>query len=143
MNNLNSFTLHAVGTLARGPEIVTKGDISFVRFCLTGSNYDVDGDGLERPVASHLWFDAFAETAEELIKHSHKGDQLIVQALCCGASVTKDGHTLRQINFVVTGLAFGAKGRNGGNSSQASTPPPRPPSPPDDSTAEERTIAVA
>jgi len=33
---MNSFTLTAVGNLARNPELVAKNDSSYTRFCLVG-----------------------------------------------------------------------------------------------------------
>jgi len=140
MSSLNSFTLQAVGTLARNPELVAKENTTFVRFCLVGNNHNIDENGVERPVASTVWFHAFDEAANSLIKHARKGDQLIVEALVCGATVVLDWHSMQQVQIIVTAFAFGAKGRNGGNASsaQAASPPPNPP----DGTTEERTIAV-
>jgi len=124
MSSLNSFTLQAVGTLARNPELVAKENTTFVRFCLVGDNHNIDENGVERPVASTVWFHAFDEAASSLIKHARKGDQLIVEALVCGATVVLDWHSMQQVQFVVTAFAFGAKGRNGGNASptQAASP---------------------
>ena len=49
---MNSFTLRAVGTLARNPELVAKENSTFVRFCLIGNNHNIDNSGVERPVVS-------------------------------------------------------------------------------------------
>ena len=92
MSSLNGFTLQAVGTLARNPELVAKENTTFVRFCLVGNNHNIDENGVERPVASTVWFHAFDEAANSLIKHARKGDQLIVEALVCGATVVLDWH---------------------------------------------------
>ena len=92
---LNSFILHAVGTLARNPELANKGDVTFVRFCLVGNNYDNDENGAERAVVSTIWFHAFDEIADRLIKHAKKGDQLIIEALVCGATVVLDWHSMQ------------------------------------------------
>jgi single-stranded DNA-binding protein len=141
MSSLNSFTLQAVGTLARNPELVTKGDVALVRFCLVGNNHNIDENGVERPVASTVWFHAFDEAANSLIKHARKGDQPIVEAVVCGATVVLDWHSMQQVQFVVTAFEFGAKARNGGNASSAQAASPPPPNPTDGAT-EERTIAV-
>ena len=33
---MNSFELTAIGNLAKNPELIAKGDISYTRFCLIG-----------------------------------------------------------------------------------------------------------
>jgi single-stranded DNA-binding protein len=141
MSSLNGFTLQAVGTLARNPELVAKENTTFVRFCLVGNNHNIHENGVERPVASTVWFHAFDETANSLIRHARKGDQLIVEALVCSATVVLDWHSMQQVQFVVTAFAFGAKARNGGNASSTQATSPPPPNPTDGAT-EERTIAV-
>ena len=45
MSSLNGFTLQAVGTLARNPELVAKENTTFVRFCLVGNNHNIDENG--------------------------------------------------------------------------------------------------
>ena len=142
MSNLNSFVLQAVGTLARNPELAIKDDVTFVKFCLLGNNYDNDENGAERAVVSTIWFHVFDATAERLIKHAKKGDQLIVEAVVCGSTVVLEMHSMQQVSFVVTAFEFGAKARNGGNASsgQVASPPPLNPT---DGATEERAIAVA
>jgi len=49
----------------------------------------------EIPVASTVWFHAFDEAANSLIKHARKGDQLIVEALVCGATAVLDWHSMQ------------------------------------------------
>ena len=44
---MNSFTVTAVGNLAKEPELAVKGDTSYTRFCLVGNDYagrDADGN---------------------------------------------------------------------------------------------------
>ena len=36
---MNSFTLTAVGHLARNPELVARGSMAYTRFCLVGTDY--------------------------------------------------------------------------------------------------------
>ena len=36
---MNSFTLTAVGNLAKDPELAVKGDTTYTRFCLVGNDY--------------------------------------------------------------------------------------------------------
>ena len=33
---MNSFTVTAIGNLAKNPELVTKGDTNYTRFCVIG-----------------------------------------------------------------------------------------------------------
>jgi single-stranded DNA-binding protein len=78
---MNSFRLTAVGTLARNPELTAKGDITFVRFRLTGNDCagESEKDG-PREFVTSLWFIAFGKIAESIARHSRKGDQLILEA---------------------------------------------------------------
>jgi single-stranded DNA-binding protein len=129
MAKTNSFTVRAVGTLARNPELVTKKNSSFVRFCLIGNNHNIDSNGVERPVVSTVWFLAFDGVAHDLIKHAKKGNQLIVEALVFGSTVVQEYYAIQQVQFVVTAFEFGARARNGGNASSAQVTSPPPPSP--------------
>ena len=139
---MNSFTLRAVGTLARNPELVAKENSTFVRFCLIGNNHNIDNSGVERPVVSTVWFLAFDEAAHDLIKNARKGDQLIIEALVCGSTVVQEHYAMQQVQFTVTAFEFGARARNGGGSSSAQAANPRPPNPTDGAT-QETAIAVA
>ena len=78
---MNSFTLTAVGNLARNPELVTKGEKSHARFCLVGNDYaGKDEEGAAREVTTSLWFVAFGAMGEAIARNTRKGDQLIVDA---------------------------------------------------------------
>lgn len=78
---MNSFTLTAVGNLARNPEAVAKGDITFTRFCLVGNDRaGKDDEGAPREIVTSLWFVAFGPLGESLVRSARKGDQLIVEA---------------------------------------------------------------
>jgi single-stranded DNA-binding protein len=78
---MNSFTLTAVGNLARNPEAVARGDITFTRFCLVGNDYaGKDDEGAPREIVTTLWFVAFGALAESLVRGARKGDQLFVEA---------------------------------------------------------------
>ena len=65
---LNSFVMHAVGNLARNPELLTKENIPYVRFCLSGNNHGFDENGVERSSSSGFLFRAFDDNADRLIK---------------------------------------------------------------------------
>jgi len=50
---MNSFTLTAVGNLARNPELVAKNDTSYARFCLVGNDYaGKDEEGAAREIVT-------------------------------------------------------------------------------------------
>jgi len=78
---MNSFTLTAVGNLARNPELVARSDTSYTRFCLVGNDYaGKDEGGTAREVTTSIWFTAFGLLGESLARNARKGDQLIVEA---------------------------------------------------------------
>jgi single-strand DNA-binding protein len=110
---MNSFTLTAVGNLARDPEVTARGNVAYARFCLVGNDYaGRDEDGGAREVATSLWFVAFGALGEAIARHSRKGDQLIVQARVRANNWTdKQGEKQYDHSFVVEGFRFGAPGR--------------------------------
>src|SRR5258708_9084694 len=78
---MNSFTLTAVGNLARNPELVAKGETSYTRFCLMGNDYaGKDEEGGAREVTTSLWFVAFEPLGEALARNGRTGDQLFLEA---------------------------------------------------------------
>jgi single-strand DNA-binding protein len=110
---MNSFTITAVGNLAKNPELTVKGDTSYTRFCLVGNDYaGKDDDGNPREVATSLWFVAFESLGEALAKNALKGDQLIVQAQVRANNWTdKDGEKQYDYSYVVQSFKFGAPGK--------------------------------
>jgi single-strand DNA-binding protein len=110
---MNSFTLTAVGQLARNPELVARGDMAYTRFCLVGTDYaGKDDEGAAREVVTSLWFVAFGALGEAVARHSRKGDQLIVEARVRASIWTdKQGDKQYDHSFVVQGFRFGAPGR--------------------------------
>ena len=49
---MNSFTLVAIGQLARNPELVAKENMAYTKFCLVGNDYaGKDEEGQAREVA--------------------------------------------------------------------------------------------
>jgi single-strand DNA-binding protein len=110
---MNSFTLTAVGNLARNPELVAKSDTLYTRFCLIGNDYaGRDDEGAAREVVTSLWFVAFGGLGEAIAKNARKGDQLIVEARIRSNDWTdKQGEKQYDHSFVVTGFRFGAPGR--------------------------------
>jgi single-strand DNA-binding protein len=112
-SSMNSFTLTAVGNLARNPEAVAKGDITFTRFCLVGNDYaGKDDEGAPREIVTTLWFVAFGTLAELLVHNARKGDQLIVEARVRSNNWTdKQGEKQYDHDFVVQGFRYGAPGK--------------------------------
>lgn len=109
---MNSFTLHGVGHLARNPEVVVKGDLSYTRFCLMGNDYaGRDEEGAAREVVTSVWFTAFGALGEVIARNARKGDQLIVQARMRTGHTDKVGEKQLENSFVVQGFRFGAPGR--------------------------------
>src|ERR1700738_815176 len=109
---MNSFTLTAVGQLARTPELGAKGSTAFTKFCLVGNDYaGRDEEGAAREVVTSLWFVAFGGLGEALAKNARKGDQLMVTARVRSNNWTdKQGEKQYDHTFVVEGFRFGAPG---------------------------------
>ena len=110
---MNSFTLNAVGNLARDPEFLTKNEVGYARFCLVANDYaGKDEGGTAREVTTSLWFVAFGPMGEVLARNGLKGDQLIVQARMRANNWTdKQGEKQYDHSFVVEGFRFGAPGK--------------------------------
>ena len=110
---MNSFTLTAVGQLARNPEVVAKSDVAYTRFCLVGNDYGgKDDEGATREVVTSIWFVAFGSAGEAIAHHARKGDQLIVEArVRANVWTDKQGEKQYDHSFVVQGFRFGAPGR--------------------------------
>src|ERR1700732_4604318 len=110
---MNSFTLIAVGNLARNPEPVAKADLIYTRFCLVGNDYPGrDEEGSARKVVTSLWFVAFGAMGEAIARNSRTGDQLSVEARVRANTWTdKQGEKQYDHSFVVEGFRFGAPGK--------------------------------
>jgi single-strand DNA-binding protein len=110
---MNSFTLFAVGNLARDPELVAKGSSLRTRLCLVGNDYlGRDEEGEAREAITSLWFTAFGALGEALAKNCRKGDQLILEArIQADTWADREQKTHYDHSFVVTGFRFGAPGR--------------------------------
>src|SRR5580698_10337463 len=110
---MNSFTLQAVGNLAKNPELAVKGDTTYTRFCLVGNDYaGKDEQGNSREVVTSLWFVAFEQLGEAIAKNARKGDQLILQAQVRSNNWTdKEGEKQYDYSYIVQNFRFGAPGR--------------------------------
>jgi single-strand DNA-binding protein len=111
--SMNSFTVTAVGNIAKNPELTVKGDTSYTRFCLVGNDYGgKDEQGNVREVVTSLWFVAFENLGEAIAKNARKGDQLILQAQIRSNNWTdKEGEKQYDYSFVVQSFRFGAPGK--------------------------------
>ena len=110
---MNSFTLTAVGNLAKNPELTAKADVMYTRFCLVGNDYaGKDDEGKPRDAVTSLWFVAFGSLGEAIARNARKGDQLILQAQIRANNWTdKDGERQYDHSFIVQNFRFGAPGK--------------------------------
>ena len=110
---MNSFTLVAVGNLAKNPELIVKGDTSYTRFCLIGNDFaGKDDKGNVREVTTSIWCVAFEGLGEAIARSARKGDQLVVQAYVRANNWTdKDGEAKYEYSFVVQSFRLGAPGK--------------------------------
>ena len=110
---MNSFTVTAIGNLAKDPELAFKGDTSYTRLCLVGNDYaGKDEHGNTREIVTSLWLVAFESLGEAIAKNARKGDQLIVQAQIRANNWTdKDGEKQYDYSYVIQNFRFGAPGR--------------------------------
>jgi single-strand DNA-binding protein len=110
---MNSFTVTAVGNLAKEPELAFKGDTTYTRICLVGNDYaGKDDQGNAREDVTSLWFVAFESLGEAIAKNARKGDQLILQAQIRSNNWTdKEGEKHYDHSYVVQNFRFGAPGK--------------------------------
>ncbi|HYL02782.1 MAG TPA: single-stranded DNA-binding protein [Steroidobacteraceae bacterium] len=110
---MNSFTLTAIGNLARDPELMSKGEKSYARLCLVGNDYaGKDEESAAREVTTSLWFVAFGPLGETIARNARKGDQLIIEARIRASNWTDEqGEKQYDHSFIVQGFRFGAPGR--------------------------------
>lgn len=125
---MHSFTLTAVGNLARNPELVVKSDTTYARFCLAGCDHPArDETPGTRDTATCAWFVAFGTLGEVIARTARKGDQLFVTARMRASNwVDKQGERQHEHSFVVSGFRFGApaKPRESEAPSRAAAPAP-------------------
>jgi single-strand DNA-binding protein len=110
---MNSFTVTAVGNLAKNPELAVKGDTTYTRICLVGNDYaGKDEQGNAREAVTSLWFVAFESLGESIAKNARKGDQLILQAQIRSNNWTdREGEKQYDYSFVIQNFRFGAPGK--------------------------------
>lgn len=110
---MNSFTITAVGNLAKEPELAMKGDTTYAKICLVGNDYaGKDEDGGSREAVTSVYFVAFESLGEAIAKNARIGDQLILQAQVRSNNWTdKHGEKRYDHSFVIQNFRFGAPGR--------------------------------
>jgi single-strand DNA-binding protein len=110
---MNSFSVTAVGNLAKDPELAYKGDTTYTRICLVGNDYaGKDEQGNAREEVTSLWFVAFESLGEVIAKNARKGDQLILQAQIRSNNWTdKEGEKHYDHSYVIHNFRFGAPGK--------------------------------
>jgi single-strand DNA-binding protein len=110
---MNSFEVSAIGQLAKDPELISKGDTNYTRFCLIGNDYaGKDDNGKPREAITSLWFVAFGNLGEAIATNARKGDQLVLRARIRSNNWTdEEGEKQYDYSFVVEGFRFGAPGR--------------------------------
>ena len=110
---MNSFHITAIGYLAKNPELIAKGDVSYTRFCLIGNDYaGKDEDGSAREIVTSVWFVAFGGLGETIATNARKGDQLILQARMRSNNwADQQGEKQYDYSFVVETFRFGAPGK--------------------------------
>jgi single-strand DNA-binding protein len=110
---MNSFTVTAIGNLAKNPELVAKGDTNYTRFCLIGNDYaGKDEGGASREVVTSVWFVAFGPLGEAIARNALKGDQLVLDARMRASNWTDhQGERQYDYSFIVEGFRFGAPGK--------------------------------
>jgi single-stranded DNA-binding protein len=110
---MNSFKLTAIGNLAKNPELVAKGDVSYTRLCVIGNDFaGKDEDGSPREVVTSVWFVAFGGLGEAIANNARKGDQLILDARIRSNNwIDPQGEKQYDYSFVVEGFRFVAPGK--------------------------------
>jgi single-strand DNA-binding protein len=111
---MNSFTLTAIGNLATDPQMTTKEEGLYARFCLIGNDYaGRDKDAESREMVTTVWFVAFGALGEALARHARKGDQLLVTAQVRANNwIDKQGEKQFGYSFIVQGFRFGSPGKS-------------------------------
>lgn len=80
VNRLGSFSVRAIGYLARNPEIRVAAEGTYCRFCLTSEDFTEDDEhGRFTVVVQSFWFVATHLIGAAIADSARKGDQLFVE----------------------------------------------------------------
>lgn len=118
-NCLSSFSVGAIGYLARNPEVLVSEQGTYCRFCLTSEDSTEDDEhGRFTVIAQSVWFVATHMTGAAIADGARKGDQLFVVGKIRRNHWTAAGRN-EDYTFVVTGFRFGE--RKGGPGTAGAT----------------------
>ncbi len=111
---MNSFTLTAVGNVARNPETTVDGDTHYTRFCLVGTDYaGRDQEGTVHTIVTSIWFVACGSVGQAIAENVRKGDQLILEArVRSNVRADGSGNSQHEYAFVVQAVRFGAPAKD-------------------------------
>jgi hypothetical protein len=84
-----AFTMTAVGTIARSPEMQRGDGFDYVEFELCGID-TVNIRGNKETVHTHVAFIAFNQVAEEIMENLQAGDRVSLQAYLIEAQIDED-----------------------------------------------------
>jgi single-stranded DNA-binding protein len=111
VNRMSSFSVTAIGHLARNPEVLVAPEGIYCRFCLTSDDCTEDDEqGRFTVIVQSIWFVATHMIGASIADFARKGDQLFVEGKIRKHHWTAKGN--EEHTFVVTGFRFG--GRKGG-----------------------------
>lgn len=109
VNRMGSFSILAVGRLARNPELFVEPEGTYCRFCLTSEDTtEDDAQGRFTVVVQTFWFVATGLLGVAIADGPRKGDQLFVQGKIRQQHWTRRGRK-EEHTFVVTGYRLGAR----------------------------------
>jgi single-stranded DNA-binding protein len=127
VNRMGSFTVGAVGYLARNPDVLVAAEGTYCRFCLTSEDStDEDEYGRFAVTVQSIWFVATHLIGAVIADRARKGDQLFIEG-----KIRKHHWTAKsrkeEYTFVVTGFRFGARKERPGAAGVAATTSGSPP----------------
>ena len=109
VNRMSSFSVRAIGYLARNPDFMATENGSYCRFCLKSDDYSEDDEqGHFTVVSQSVWFVATHLMGAAIADNARKGDQLFVEGKIRQHHWTAKGRN-EDTTFVVTGFRFGAR----------------------------------
>ena len=118
-NQMSSFSVGAIGYLARNPEVLVAAEGTYCRFCLTSEDSTEDDEHGRFAVAvQSIWFVAPHMIGAAIADSARKGDQLFVAGKIRKHHWTAKGRN-EDLTFVVTGFRIGA--RKGGPGAAGAT----------------------
>jgi single-stranded DNA-binding protein len=116
---MGSFSVRAIGQLARNPEILATAEGTYCRFCLTSEDYTEDDEhGRFIVTIQNVWFVATHMIDVAIAESARMGDQLFIEGKIRRHHWTAKGRS-EDHTFVVTGFRFGA--RRGGPGAAGAT----------------------